>query len=294
MDYKSILTGLKPSREFFIGIDSDGCVFDTMEVKHKEFFIPNTIKYFNLFAISKLVRETWEFVNLYSIDRGVNRFPALIKVFELLAERVEIKRAGYKLQDLSTLKTWISNETRLSNATLKKFFGENNDKSLELVIKWTEAVNEDISRWLQDVPPFPNAQKSIEYISSFADTVVVSQTPVEALEREWNEHNLKKYVRVIAGQEYGTKTEHITMAAKGKYPDEKILMIGDAKGDYKAAKNNGILFFPINPGSEDKSWENLLNEGLHRFRSGTFAGNYETNLLKEFLKSLPDLPPWDR
>ena len=26
-----------------VGIDSDGCAFDTMEVKHKECFIPNTI-----------------------------------------------------------------------------------------------------------------------------------------------------------------------------------------------------------------------------------------------------------
>ena len=30
--------------DFFIGIDSDGCVFDTMEVKHKECFIPNMIQ----------------------------------------------------------------------------------------------------------------------------------------------------------------------------------------------------------------------------------------------------------
>ena len=38
-----------------------------MEVKQKEFFIPNALKYFDLFAISKILRETWEFVNLYSI-----------------------------------------------------------------------------------------------------------------------------------------------------------------------------------------------------------------------------------
>jgi len=48
----NFLEQLKPEKEFFIGIDSDGCVFDTMEVKHKEFFCPNTVKYFGLFAIS--------------------------------------------------------------------------------------------------------------------------------------------------------------------------------------------------------------------------------------------------
>jgi len=81
----NILEKITPEKEFFIGIDSDGCVFDTMEVKHKEFFIPNVVKYFGLFAIAKYVRQTWEFVNLYSVTRGINRFPALVKVMEMLA-----------------------------------------------------------------------------------------------------------------------------------------------------------------------------------------------------------------
>lgn len=97
MDYQSILKNLQPEHEFFIGIDSDGCVFDSMSVKQKEFFIPNALKIFNLFAISRIVREIWEFVNLYSIYRGGNRFTSLIKVFELLGERQEIKDSGYIL-----------------------------------------------------------------------------------------------------------------------------------------------------------------------------------------------------
>ena len=48
------------------------------------------------------------------------------------------------------------------------------------------------------------------------------------------------------------------MAARGKYPDSKILMIGDAPGDYKAAKENGALFFPVVPGHENRSWKLFL------------------------------------
>ena len=73
MNNQSELRNLKPDHDFFIGIDSDGCVFDSMEVKQKEFFIPNALKYFNLFPVSKILRETWEFVNLYSVHRGGNR-----------------------------------------------------------------------------------------------------------------------------------------------------------------------------------------------------------------------------
>jgi phosphoglycolate phosphatase-like HAD superfamily hydrolase len=292
MDYRKILKELKPQKEFFIGIDSDGCVFDTMEVKQKEFFIPNALKYFDLFAISKILRETWEFVNLYSIYRGGNRFTSIIKVFELLGERKEIKDSGFELPDLTSLKDWVKIETKLGNASLLEYLESNYNPDLEKVVRWTEAINKDIRKWLRDIPPFPHSIPVIKEISSFADLIIVSQTPLEALDREWEEHDLKKYVRVIAGQEHGTKAEHIAMAAKDKYPGNKILMIGDAKGDLDAAKNNGTLFYPIIPGKEDEAWEKLLNKGLEKFVNGTFAGIYEESLLKEFRVSLPDIPPW--
>jgi phosphoglycolate phosphatase-like HAD superfamily hydrolase len=292
MDYQENLRNLRPKKEFFIGIDSDGCIFDSMEVKQKEFFIPNALKYFDLYAVSKVLRETWEFVNLYSIYRGGNRFTSIIKVFELLSERKEIREYGYRLPDLSSLKRWVKIETKLGNENLRKYFESNYNPDLEKVIRWTEAVNKDITDWLRNIPPFSYARASLEKISSIADVVIVSQTPLEALDREWIEHDLKKYVRAIAGQEHGTKTEHISLAAKGKYPDNKILMIGDAKGDLDAAKNNGILFYPIIPGKEDVSWEHFLYEGLGNFTRGVFAGSYENTLLSEFGKSLPEKPPW--
>ena len=84
------------------------------------------------------------------------------------------------------------------------------------------------------------------------------------------------------------------MAAKNKYPDLKILMIGDAPGDFKAAKTNGVLFFPINPGHEEDSWERFFKEGMDRFLTGTYAGDYEEELIKEFNTYLPEHPSWRR
>lgn len=292
MDYQSSLENMKPSHEFFIGIDSDGCVFDSMEVKQKKFFIPNALKYFDLFEISKILQETWEFVNLYSIYRGGNRFTSIIKVFDLLHERKEIRDKGFKLADLSSLKRWVKAETKLSNANLRKYFESNYDPDLGKVVRWTEAVNKDISEMLRNIPPFPHAKQAIEKMSACADLIIVSQTPLEALEREWKEHDMKKYVKVIAGQEHGTKTEHLALAGKDKYPDNNILMIGDAIGDMNAARDNGILFYPIIPGKEDKSWELFINEGLGKFSRGLYSGSYENKLLMEFRKFLPERPPW--
>lgn len=288
----NILEKITPEKDFFIGIDSDGCVFDTMEVKHKEFFTPNVVKYFGLFAISKYVRQTWEFVNLYSVTRGVNRFPALVKVMELLAERPEIRELDITLPDMEPLKAWIAGETRLGNPALAEYVERKPHPALKQVLAWTLAVNEDISAWLRNTPPFPYARRSIEKLSTVADAVVVSQTPLDALTREWSEHSIDKYVKAIAGQELGTKTEHITMAAGGKYPPEKILMIGDAPGDHKAATGNGALFFPVIPGQENRSWKLFHDEALGRFIKGTYRGHYEEELIREFRKSLPETPPW--
>jgi phosphoglycolate phosphatase-like HAD superfamily hydrolase len=101
-------------------------------------------------------------------------------------------------------------------------------------------------------------------------------------------------VRFIAGQELGTKTEHIRFAAGGKYDPARMLMIGDAPGDLNAARKNNARFFPIVPGHEEASWERFHNEALERFFAGTFAGDYEAALLEDFEASLPEHPHWKR
>jgi phosphoglycolate phosphatase-like HAD superfamily hydrolase len=292
MNFQTDLINHKPAHKFFIGIDSDGCVFDTMEVKQKKFFIPVSLEQFNLNAVSDVLRETWEFVNLYSMHRGGNRFISLIKVFDLLKERIQSDASGVTLPDLTSLRNWIASETSLSNSNLRKYFESNFDPELEKVLRWSETINQNISSGLDKIPPFPNARKAIEKLSLYVDIFVVSQTPLEALEHEWDEHDLKKYVNLIAGQEHGTKTELISLAAGNKYSPDKILMIGDALGDLQAARNNAALFYPIIPGKEDESWYRFLNEGLNKFMGGTFKGSYENALLSEFKNCLPDTPPW--
>ena len=171
---------------------------------------------------------------------------------------------------------------------------EHPDPELDKAIAWTKGVNATIADLVHGVPPFPYVRESLEALQKQADMVVVSATPGEALTREWEEHDIAKYARVIAGQELGTKKQHLAMAAKGKYPSDHILMIGDAPGDMEAARANGALFFPINPGHEEVSWERFSKEGLGKFFAGKFAGAYEAALIAEFEKLLPDTPPWKR
>jgi phosphoglycolate phosphatase-like HAD superfamily hydrolase len=286
------LRQFKKSQDFFIGIDSDGCVFDTMEVKHKECFIPNIIKFYQLAAISRYAREVAEFLNLYSKWRGINRFPGLVLLMDMLAGRWEVVRRHPRLPALAGLRAWIAEETRLANPALAARAKATGDADLELALQWSEAVNRSISEIVVKVPPFPLVRESLDSVAGKADVMVVSATPHEALKREWSEHGLLEHVSLLAGQELGSKREHLTLAAKGRYAPEKILMVGDAIGDWEAARASGALFYPIAPGVEDDSWQRFFEEALPRFFAGNFAGEYMDAQLDRFVKLLPEELPW--
>jgi phosphoglycolate phosphatase-like HAD superfamily hydrolase len=292
MTNQDILLNLKPDRNFFVGIDSDGCAFDTMEIKQKECFCPNFIKFWGFQPVATLARQTWEYVNLYSTHRGTNRFLAVIETIHLLAERKEVKARNFVMPDISALSEWVRNETRLGNAVLAAYAAEVKEPEIDRALAWSKKVNEDISQIVFGIPPFPFVKECLERLKDHADMMVVSQTPCEALKREWEEHDIDRYAKVIAGQEFGTKSEHLKYGAKGKYPDTNILMIGDAPGDLKAARSNGVLFFPINPGSEELSWERFYRQGIDRFLSHKYHGDYQDKLIADFEKLLPEKPRW--
>ncbi len=287
------LIDLNTNHDFFIGLDSDGCVFDSMELKHKECFCPAVIKNWGLQGISKYARQVWDFVNLYSETRGCNRFLALVKMFDYLKQRKDLQRRDLSWPDLTALIEWTQAESKLSNATLEEYLKSNNDPALKTALAWSLEVNRNIEEMDTLLPPFPYVKDLLEKAVSLADILVVSQTPVAALEREWCENGMDKYVRFIAGQEHGTKAEHIQQAAVGKYDPDKILMVGDALGDLNAAKVNGALFYPIVPGHEEESWEVLFETALDKFLNGSYGGDYESGLITEFKQRLADVTPWE-
>jgi len=289
------LAELEPKHDFFIGIDSDGCAFDTMELKHKECFTPNIIKYWGLQPVSRYAREAAEFVNLYSKWRGINRWPALVMVFDLLRERPEVQARNVTPPEAPRIREFIADDGfPKSNDGLRAYRQAHPDPELDTAWAWTMAVNAAVAEMVHGVAPFPYVRESLVYLSDKVDMIVVSATPLEALAREWEEHDVAQYVRVIAGQEMGKKALHLELAAKGKYVPDHILMIGDAPGDMRAARANDALFYPINPGHEEASWQRFYEEAVHRFLAGEYAGDYEAKVIAEFEKLLPQAPPWKR
>ncbi len=294
------LKDFKPKKSYFVGIDSDGCAFDTMGIKQRECFCPWLIGYFDLQPVAQAARECKEFADLFSKTRGFNRHKTTKRIIaELLPSHPMVKARNFQVPQFPHYFAWVDDpNSLLSNDGLKRAIGETSNPDargeLENALAWSERVNAAIKDIVKGMPPFPFVRESLEKITPLADVIVVSATPCEALSREWEEHDIAKYAEVIAGQEMGKKAEHLNYATKGRYEKNHILMVGDALGDMKAARANDALFYPINPGDEAQSWKRFHDEAFDNFFTGQYAGIYEEKVIAEFDKYLPETPPWKK
>jgi len=294
------LKDFKPKHKFFVGIDSDGCAFDSMGIKQRECFCPWMIAYFDLQPVAQAARECKEFADLFSKTRGANRHKTIVRILtELLPSHPMVKERNFKVPQVPFYVEWVNDpKSLLSDDGLKRAIDAATDpaakKELAHVLEWSKQVNKAIKDIVRAVPPFPYVLESLKKISQVADCIVVSATPGEALIREWQEHNIARYAQVIAGQEMGTKAQHLTYATKDRYEKNHVLMVGDAPGDMKAARANNALFYPVNPGDEVESWKRFYDEAFDKFINGKYAGDYESRLIAEFDACLPERPAWER
>ena len=299
-DSAKVLKDFQPKHEFLIGIDSDGSVFDTMGIKQRECFCPWMIAYFGLQPVAQAVRECKDFADLFSTTRGDNRHKTTKRILtELLPGHPMTRARNFKVPQYPHYLAWVDDpNSLLSNEGLRKAIDEAEDlqakTELERALAWSERVNWAVEEIVKGMPPFPYVCACLEKIRSLADMIVVSGTPNEALKREWQEHDLAQYAQVIAGQEMGTKAQHLEYAAQGRYEKNHILMIGDAPGDRQAAQANDALFYPINPGDEVTSWKRFHDEAFDKFIHGSYSGPYEEKLIAEFNSYLPERPPWQK
>ncbi|MBI3922153.1 MAG: HAD hydrolase-like protein, partial [Armatimonadetes bacterium] len=251
-DFLAILNSFPRQHDLLIAFDSDGCVFDTMTLKQTRVFHPMTMEFWQLWPIETYVRETAEFFNLFSQDRGKNRFLTQSKLFRTLRGRPDVAavadRTGLALPDPEAIDVYTDNYDALGDSTLREFVtrvsqgetfeGKKADIwSIHKVLGWSEAINRIMPFFTEGVEPYPHVRECLAEITEYADALVVSQTPVGALRHEWKMNSIDGYVKEIAGQEMGKKWQHLQMAIEnGRYESGKVLMVGDADGDLDAAK----------------------------------------------------------
>lgn len=271
----------KKNKDYLLCIDSDGTIMDTMTIKHEKCFGPLFLDVMNIQKHRDEILKEWLEINLYSKSRGINRFQGFDQICHFIEETYQTKIKGLKDFD-----SWIDSTKEFSVNSILQYQSKAEDFSLfEKALVWSKEVNESIKK----LPPsqaFQNVDTILSEAKDKVDLVGVSSANKEAVIEEWTRLNIIQDFLFVGCQDSGNKSHIIKESLQKGYSKKNSLMLGDAIGDYQAAKENGILFFPIIPKREVESWQRLKKEGLPNLLSGKFDDDYQKKLMDDFFNSL--------
>ena len=284
------LRNFKPKFDYFIALDSDGTIFDSMSFKHKNCFVEPLINEFDLESAEKEVSSLWRFINLNSETRGINRFEALYLLFKNLDKVSKVKLSKVKLSEIIVLKKLLKMHNSPSNDDLLSFLKnlkkKEEERFISKAISWSNKVNEQVKIKCSSIPIIDNVLKSLKLISNYTDVMVISNTPYRTLLREWKKNKIYQFVSLIGSQETGGKSEMFKAATNGKYDRDKTLMIGDSPSDFFAAKENKSFFYPILPSSEKMSWKFFYDVAFEKFLMKDNFNFIQKEKISEFKRKL--------
>ncbi|MGN0314242.1 MAG: HAD family hydrolase [Fusicatenibacter sp.] len=267
-------------KDYLVCIDSDGCAIDSMEIKHRRCFGPCIIPIWHLEAWETEILNRWNKMNLYSMNRGINRFLGLEKIL------TEIDRTYTPVEGLEQYQDWCGTTAVFSNAAVEEIIRLGGHPIFAKVLEWSQNVNQKIEEISEEILPFDGVKKALENMREFADIAIVSSANLQAVRKEWTRFGFMDSVDYVMAQDAGTKADCIRKMAANGYKRDHILVLGDAPGDEQAAKENGVLYYPILAGHEKDSWEQLSQEALPLLASGTYGMEYQKMLTERFHKNL--------
>lgn len=268
-------------KEYLICVDSDGCAMDTMDIKHIRCFGPCMVEEWELSEWKDAILSRWNDINLYTMTRGINRFKGLAMALK------EINDTYTKIEGVEVLDEWVETSSELSNPALKRAIETNDNICLKKALAWSEKVNENINALsFDEKKPFEGVKEGLEYAHQYADIAIVSSANLQAVEEEWELYGLLEHVDILLAQNVGSKAFCIQELLKKGYAPDKVMMTGDAVGDYEAAKKNGVFYYPIRVRHEKESWEEFKSEAVDRLTKGTYAGEYQQKQINAFMDNL--------
>lgn len=269
-------------KDYLICVDSDGCAMDTMDIKHIRCFGPCMVDEWELSEWKDAILKRWNDINLYTMTRGINRFKGLAMALK------EINDTYKKIEGVEVLEKWVENSDELSNPALKRAIEKDDNICLRKALSWSEKVNNSINNDLtfEEKKPFKGVKEALEYAHQYADIAIVSSANLQAVEEEWKLYGLLDYVDIILAQNVGSKAFCIQELLKKGYDADRVMMTGDAVGDFEAAKKNGVFYYPIRVRYEKESWEEFKTDAVIRLTSGTYAGEYQQKQIDAFMDNL--------
>ena len=173
------LTDFTKKREFLVCMDSDGCVMNTVRIKHTTVMCPELIRVFALDEQADFITAAWDEINLHTITRGISRFESVRLVFDRLKNR------GIEISGSEDIAAWVDTATELSTASLQRELQKTGSLALRKLQEWNNACNRRIQALEPTFEPFPGVEESLRQLHAVADVAVVSAAKEqEALETE--------------------------------------------------------------------------------------------------------------
>ncbi len=268
-------------KDYLLCVDSDGCAMDTMDIKHFKCFGPCMVEEWGLFQWEEAILTRWNDINLYTMTRGINRFKGLAMALK------EINDQYTQIEDVDLLCRWAEESNELSNAAVSREIERCDSIVFQKALSWSQKVNEAINALPFEVKkPFEGVKEALEYAHQFVDIAIVSSANYEAVMEEWELYGLLEHVDVVMAQNVGSKAFCISEMLKKGYDKDKVLMTGDAPGDFDAAKKNEVFYYPILVRHEKESWEEFREMAISKLISGEYSGAYQKQKTEEFLNNL--------
>ena len=95
-------------------MDSDGCVMDTVRIKHSTVMCPELIRVFALDDYAEFITAAWDEINLHTITRASPGLRACGWCFDRLKNR------GIEIPGSEDIAAWVDTANELSTASLQR------------------------------------------------------------------------------------------------------------------------------------------------------------------------------
>ena len=271
---------LKKTKPKLIALDSDGCVYDTMEAKCCLYTVPEVLRHWQLDAVRDDVEAFYRKYSLTGTTRGANRFLTLHALFRFLSEKASLEQFG--LEHMGLFLQMAEDGEHLSVPAFEEIYAQTGDVGLKQIIDWAKDVNARVKAGTPNIKTFPLVRESMEKIKQHANLAVVSTASMLTLEREWQNFDFIQYPDAILGHEYGDKWDMIYRLLEQGFGRDDVLMVGDSYWDYRGSRICGVKFYPIIAGHEAESWHTLYHVVLDCFFAGSYTRERETPYLQQF------------
>ena len=257
-------------KNYLLCVDSDGCVMDTMNVKHFECFGPCFADEWQIKDRASALKR-WNEINLYQLTRGINRFKGLARI---------LKEMYPNDPEVAAFKVWTDSARELSEGTVEEQIKAGGGHIFKKAFAWSRATNATIAALPDEKKcAFNGVYEALKDAGKNFDIAIVSSANYAAVTEEWKRCSLLSLVDCVTTQQDGSKAHCISRLIGKGYSPSNVVMVGDAPGDMDAAESNGVQFYPILVNHEEESWSRIidaLNEVLNGKKldlNGRFIAN---------------------